>query len=343
MIDERAMTTAPLRIGILGAARIARLFVEGVRPSGRLRVHAVASRDVERAQAFARETGVTRVHSSYDALLADREIDAVYNPLPNTLHAEWSIRAANAGKHVLCEKPLATSASDARAMFDAARANGVYVVEGYPYRAQPQTIKLKELLAAGAIGTVQTVQAAFGFQMAEPANIRLNPALAGGALMDAGCYPVSLVRLVVGERPARVHAVARWSASGVDRSLATSIDFPGGALAQISCSFATVRHRHALIAGSEGSIVTSYFNDTSPAQPPLLELRRQSGPDIVRETIETSAINGFLAEAESFAALVSQGWAHWSGATPDESIDIASMLEAIAASARSGAAVEVAR
>jgi predicted dehydrogenase len=158
------MTTQPravLRIGILGAANIARLFVAGVRPSDKVVVTAVAARDVERARKFAAETGVAQVHPTYEALLADPAIDAIYNPLPNNLHAEWSIRALDAGKHVLCEKPLATSGREARAMFDAAARNHVYVAEAYPYRAQPQTLKLRELLRDQRSSSARS--ASFGF------------------------------------------------------------------------------------------------------------------------------------------------------------------------------------
>jgi D-xylose 1-dehydrogenase (NADP+, D-xylono-1,5-lactone-forming) len=326
----------PLRIGILGAARIARLFVPAVRPSSKVEVAAVASRDRVRAQALADDLRVPRVHASYEALLADPEIDAIYNPLANTLHAQWSIRALDAGKHVLCEKPLAVSQGEAESMFEAAQRNGRYLVEAYPYRAQPQTIRLRELLATGDIGKLQTVHAAFGFTMADPANIRLNRDLAGGALMDAGSYPVSFVRTVAGEAPTRVHAMARWADTGVDRTLIGSFEFPSGLLAQISCSFATARHRRALLVGGAGSIATTYYNDTSTDFPPLLEVRRGAGWDAKLETIETAATHGFLAEAESFHDLVRHGWDRWSGVTPQESIDIAAMLEALAASARDG-------
>jgi predicted dehydrogenase len=335
-------STRPLRIGILGAANIARLFVAGVRPSLKVAVTAVASRDAERAGKFAVETGIAQVHPTYEALLADPDIDAIYNPLPNNLHAEWSIRAANAGKHILCEKPLATSATEARAMFAAAARNGVQLAEAYPYRAQPQTLKLRELLKEKAIGCLQLVQASFGFPLTDASNIRMNPALAGGALMDAGCYPVSLVRTIAGERPKRVHAMARWSESGVDRTLVASIEFSSGLLAQVSCSFATARHRHAFVAGDGGVIRTTYFNDTSAALPPVLEIRRGPGLDAKQELVETAATNGFLAEAEAFHDLVVHGRDRWEGASPEESIDIALTLEALAASARRGVTVEVA-
>jgi xylose dehydrogenase (NAD/NADP) len=333
---------APLRIGVLGAARIARLFVEAVRPSRKVSVTAVASRDAKRAAAFARDTGIARVHASYDALFADPAIDAVYVPLPNNLHATWSIRAAQAGKHVLCEKPLAASAADARAMFDAAQRAGVYLVEAYPYRAQPQTCKLRQLLADGAIGRPILVQASFGFPLADAANIRMSPDLAGGALMDAGSYPVSLVRTIAGAAPLRVSAMSRWGPSGVDLTTLASMEFADGLLAQVSCTFATARHRHAFIAGDAGSIATTYYNDTSAAFPPLLEVKRGTGWDAAREVVETAATSGFLAEVESFHDLVRSGWSHWTGATPDESIDIARTLDALAASARQRTPVDVA-
>lgn len=333
--------TTPLRIGILGAANIARLFVAGVRGSQRVDVVAVAARDPARAQAFAAETGVPNVHATYVSLLTDPDIDAIYNPLPNSLHAEWSIRALDAGKHVLCEKPLATSAHDARAMFAAAHRNGLCLVEAYPYRAQPQTLRLRELLRDGAIGHVQTIHASFGFPLADARNIRLDPQLAGGALMDAGCYPVSFVRTVAGECPVRVHAMARWSDSGVDRTLVASLDFASGLLAQVSCSFATARHRHAFIAGDEGSIAASYYNDTSATFPPVLDVKRGRGWDAARTIVETASTNGFLAEADAFAALVADGPAGWQGTTEQESVDIARTLDALAESARTGGAVDV--
>jgi predicted dehydrogenase len=332
----------PLRIGIRGAANIARYFINGVRRSTKVSVQAVASRNIERGEAFAAANGVPRIVPTYEALLADPEIDAIYNPLPNNLHAEWTIRAADSGKHVLCEKPIAASTADARAMFEAARRNRVYVVEAYPYLAQPQTIKLRELLDAKAIGRLQLVYASFGFLMTDASNIRLNPALAGGSLMDVGCYPISLARMIAGGRSVRVHATARMAETGVDRTVVASLEFANGLLAQISCSFATARYRQAHIIGDAGVIETTYHNDTSATQPPIVDIRRGVPYDAPRESIETAAINGFLAEAESFHDLLKGGWDRWSGATPEESIDIMLTLEAVAASIRSGTPVTVA-
>jgi D-xylose 1-dehydrogenase (NADP+, D-xylono-1,5-lactone-forming) len=332
---------SPVRIGVLGAAKIARLFVDAVRTSRKVVVTAVASRDVDRAKAFARDTGVATVHPTYEALLSDPQIDAVYVPLPNNRHAEWAIRAADAGKHVLCEKPLAATAAEARAVFAAARKNGVYLVEGYPYRAQPQTLKMRELLDANAIGKLQLVQASFGFPLTDMTNIRMDPTLAGGALMDAGSYPVSLVRTIAGAKPARVFAMSRWAGSGVDLTTLATLEFADGLLAQISCSFATARHRHAFVAGDAGSIATTYFNDTSSEFPPLLDIRRGTGWDAPREIVETASGSGFLAEAESFHDLVRHGWGRWVGATPEESIDIALTLDALAVSARTRVPADV--
>ena len=159
--------------------------------------------------------------------------------------------------------------------------------------------------------------------------------------MDAGSYPVSFVRTVAGVKPVRAFAVSRLASTGVDLTTAATLDFAHGLLATISCSFATARHRHAFIAGDAGSITTTYFNDTSAAFPPVLDVRRGTGWDAQRETIETGATSGFLAEAESFHDLVRQGRDRWNGATPDESIDIALTLDALAASASRGAPVDI--
>jgi predicted dehydrogenase len=331
--------TAPLSIGILGTANIARSFIEGVSTSKHVAVAAIASRSPAKAQAFAAEFAIPRHFGSYEALLAERDIEAVYIPLPNSLHAEWSIAAVRAGKHVLCEKPLSATADEARAMFEAARRHGVHLVEGFPYRAQPQTHKLRELLEAGVIGEVRLMQAAFGFSLGAAENIRLDPQLAGGALMDVGVYPVSLVRMVAGARPSRVHAAAHWA--GVDRTLAATLQFAGGLIAQINCSFDTCLHRQALLVGSNGLIQTTFLNHTATPAEAALKVRTGSGRNAAESIVETSAVNGFLAEAESFAALVRHGPRQWSGTSPEESVDNMLTLEAILKSARSGSAIEI--
>jgi D-xylose 1-dehydrogenase (NADP+, D-xylono-1,5-lactone-forming) len=343
--DSTALNTSQdtrLRIGILGAANIARSFISGVGPSASVRVTAIASRDIGKARRFANDTGVQRAYGSYEELLADPAIDAIYNPLPNALHAEWSIRACEAGKHVLCEKPLAVTGSEARAMFAAARRHRVVLVEGFPYRAQQHALKLNELVTGGAIGRVQTMHAAFGFTLTDEGNIRLDPTLGGGALMDLGTYPVSLTRLVAGERPTRVQALARWHRSGVDQTLVAGMEHAGGLLAQISCSFCTSAHRQALIVGTSGAIQTTYPNHGPVDRAPVLQLKRGLASDAAYEDIAVQACDGFRAEAESFERLIQLGPGRWTGVSPDESVDIMLTLEAILESARSGQPITVA-
>ena len=336
------MSSQPLRLGVLGAANIARSFIAATAASPLLKVTAVASRDAAKGAAFVKETGVAKSFASYEAMLASPEIDAVYNPLPNTLHAEWTIKAAAAGKHILCEKPLATSAAEARAMFAAARKNGVHLAEAYPYMAQAQTLKARELIASDAIGKPRLIRASFGFSLSDPANIRMKPDMAGGALMDAGSYAVSLVRILGGECPARVLALARWASTGVDSTIVATLDFKSGLIAQVSASFSTANHRAAQVIGDAGSLETTYLNHPPAGGPAAVYIRRGVAVTPAPEMIEVAGGNGFLAEAESFARLISDGAAHWTGASEQESIDIALTIDALRASARSGGWVDVA-
>ncbi|WP_240975475.1 Gfo/Idh/MocA family protein [Paraburkholderia aromaticivorans] len=326
----------PLRFGVLGAAKIARSFIAGVAPSELVDVVAVASRDLEKGRQFASEVGVQRAHGSYEALIHDADVDAIYVPLPNTLHAEWVIKALDAGKHVLCEKPIAVSKADTLAMFETARRNRRFLAEAYPYRAQEQTLALRRLLDEGAIGRVQTVYACFGVKFNDPANIRLDPERGGGALLDAGSYATSMLRMVAGEKPSRVNAIARWSETKVDLTVIANLEFPGGLLGQIACSFNTAYHRHALIAGSDGILETTFLNSPPDAGPPEIHLRRGIPSSTTRETIKLAGGNGFLAEADSFARAIALGPEHWTGSTEQESIDTIATLEAIARSVRSG-------
>jgi predicted dehydrogenase len=330
----------PLRLGILGAANIARHFAAGVEGSAKVTLVAVASRDLARAEAFAAKSGIPRAIGGYEALLADPDVEAIYNPLPNSLHAQWSIRALEAGKHVLCEKPIAVTAAEARAMFAAATGAGRLLFEAFPYRAQPQTHALARLVASGEIGRPRLIQASFGFPVANPANIRLDPALGGGALLDAGSYAVSLVRLLAGEPPRRVSAFAQWTERGVDSSLVANLDFPSGLVAQAACSFGTGIYRRAVVACEDGVAATDFLNHVTPADPGVLEVRR-GGWEQTREDLVFPPCNGFRAEADSFADAVRQGPGRWSGIGVDESIDVMRILDAIVASAREGRPVDL--
>jgi predicted dehydrogenase len=321
-----------LRIGILGAAKIAGSFMVGAKASSRAAVVAVASRDRTRAQAFARHHEIPRAYG-YTDLLADREVDAVYIPLPNALHAEWSIAAARAGKHVLCEKPLATSEAEAQAMFAAADAHRIVLVEAFPYLFQPQTLELEQLIASGAIGEVRTMFAGFGFTVADPANIRLDARLGGGAVMDAGCYPVSLARQVFRARPTRVTATAHW-AGGVDQTLAATLEYPGGGIAQVQCSFATAVYRRAIIAGTTGVIDTDYHNHTDRVSAPSYRIKRSVDWAAEFETVPVASANGFRVELDAFVDLIERDDRAALLARRTASLDNAWTLAAILDSAR---------
>lgn len=324
----------PLRIGVLGAANIVRQFAAGCAPSQSVKIVAIASRGQAKADAMAAELKIGRALGSYEALLADPEVDAIYLPLPNSMHAEWAINALNAKKHVLCEKPLAMNADEVRAMFAAADRNGVILREGYPYMAQQQTIAMRQLIAEGAIGRPRLIRSTFGVMFTDPANIRLSPTLGGGALYDAGSYAVSMVRIMAGRRPLRVQATSQLDANGVDITTLANIEFSDGLLAQAACSFAAAYHRSASVSGDGGVIETNYLNHPPMGGPAVLQVRRGIPMVTPFETVPVTDGNGFRLEAESFAALVNGG--SWTGATPEESLDIALILDAIRASAASG-------
>jgi xylose dehydrogenase (NAD/NADP) len=245
----------PLRWGLLGTARINRRLIPPLRVSPGNRLRAVASRDAERAAAYAREWGIARAYGSYEELLADGEIDAVYVPLPNHLHAEWAIRAARAGKHVLCEKPLALSVAEVDAMAAAAGEREVVLTEAFMYRHHPQTLRVKQLLDEGAIGEPRFVRGSFSFPLTRPDDVRLDPAMGGGAVWDVGCYPVSFARFVLGAEPLEVVGHATLGPTGIDETFAGQMVFPGGVLAQVDCSFRAPYRTQMEIVGGEGRIL----------------------------------------------------------------------------------------
>lgn len=331
------MHATPLSIGILGAANIARQFTAAVKATNAVTVDAVASRSAATAQSFAAQCGIARHHGSYEALLEDPAIEAVYIPLPNHLHAEWSIQALRRGKHVLCEKPLCLTRAQAQAMFAAAREQRVMLLEAYPYWFQPQTRDLVGLLESGAIGHVRSMQACFGFSLQNPdGNIRMNPDAGGGALLDAGSYPLSLVRLVMGEAPLRVSATPVWAGTGVDISMMMTLEFPQQRYAQVSCAMNAANHRRATIMGTQGTIETEYINHPTAAVPSGLRVRRGTANTVPFEEITSAIGSGFKFEAEAFADVVRRGDFAAVERAAAASIDIAGMLEALAQSARSG-------
>ncbi|HLY29917.1 MAG TPA: Gfo/Idh/MocA family oxidoreductase [Ktedonobacterales bacterium] len=248
-----------LRWGILGTGAIARLLAQGIATSANGELLAVASRSQATADRFGDEFGVARRYASYEALLADPDVQVVYIALPNHLHAEWAIRAAQAGKHILCEKPLTATYAEAERVVAAARERGVFLMEAFLYRHHPQTARLKAIIASGVIGDVRLIEASFSFALGPDYtpenNTRLMLSAAGGGIMDVGCYPVSLARLVVGEESAQVTGVAQIGpASQVDEWAIASLRFPSGALASLTCGIGLHVDQSAHIWGTRGSI-----------------------------------------------------------------------------------------
>lgn len=333
---------APLRWGIIGAGRIARKFVAAVQPSEEAVVTAVASRDPERASAIAAELGIARAHGSYEALLADPEVDALYIGLPNGMHAEWAIKAAQAGKHILCEKPLGSNRAEAEQMFVAARDNRVWLMEAFMYRFHPRTLRIKELVDSGAIGAVRLIRAGFSFTLGRPDDVRWQADMAGGAIMDVGCYCVNLARMLIGVAPEQVWATARWSAGGVDETLAGTLEYPGGAIAHIACSFAGGFQQQTQIVGSDGLIEIDQTFTMQPNQTTAIRVWR--GVHFAPlEVIELPPVNHYRLEAEGFGRLIRAG--HGQHGLPEmplaETLDNMATIEALLHSARTGQVVQV--
>ncbi|MEO8602154.1 MAG: Gfo/Idh/MocA family oxidoreductase [bacterium] len=269
---------APLRIGILGAARIAPMaLIKPARKVPEAAIVAVAARDASRARAFATKHGIGRVHESYAAMLADAEIDAVYNPLPNGLHAEWTIRALEAGKHVLCEKPLASNAAEAERMAEAATRSGRRLIEAFHWRYHPLAARMKAVIDSGVLGTVRHVEATMCIPLPIPGDIRYRYDLAGGATMDVGCYTISVVRFLAGAEPEVVRAEARLSSPNVDRWMTADLRFANGCSGRITCSLfsATLIKLQAIVRGERGEM--RVFNPFAPHFHHRLSVRTPSG------------------------------------------------------------------
>ena len=246
----------PVRWGVLSTARINDAVLRGARKSERLEVLAVASRDRERAEVYAREHGIPRPHGGYEALLEDRDVEAVYISLPNSLHVQWSIRALEAGKHVLCEKPLDRRPEEVERAFDAAEEADRFLMEAFMWRHHPQTSRLKQLVDEGAIGELRLVRSEFSFQLTRLEDVRMRPELQGGSVLDLGCYWVSAARLLAGE-PEVVYGEQVLSATGVDVRFAATMRFPSDVLAHFDCAFDLPQRGVLEAVGSEGSLVAS--------------------------------------------------------------------------------------
>ncbi len=284
---------AAVKWGILSTANINRLVIPGAQASTKVDLIGVASRNLQRAERYAREWGIERAYGSYEQLLEDPEIEAVYISLPNTLHCEWSIRAAEAGKHVLCEKPLSRHPVDVEAAFDAAERAGRILMEAFMYRHNPQTARLKELGEQGAIGELRLVRSAFSYSLHDPGNIRLRTDVEGGALMDVGCYCVSGTRMLAGE-PVVVYGQARIGETGTDSVFAGTMRLPGDVLALFDCGTALPERDELEAIGSEGSL---FLDDPWHCHLPVIELRRGGRT----ERIELEPLDSYRLELENLS------------------------------------------
>ena len=276
-------STPPLRIGILGAARIApAAMISPARSVPEVTVAAIAARDQARAQRFARKHRIPRVHATYDDLIADPEIDAIFNPLPNGLHCVWTIRALEAGKHVLCEKPFAANAAEAEQMAAAATRSGRVLMEAFHYRYHPLAARMIELVRGGTLGRVQHIETTMCVPLPLPGNIRYRYDLAGGATMDTGAYCVHMLRHLAGDEPAVTRAEARLSSPGVDRWMTADFTFADGRTGRMTCALfsSTLLKITARVVGDRGEL--RVWNPVLPQLYHRLAVRTGDGTRVER-------------------------------------------------------------
>jgi xylose dehydrogenase (NAD/NADP) len=313
-----------VRWGVVSTARINRKLLAGARVADGVEVVAVGSRDRERGEAFAAEYGIGRVHGSYEDLLADPDVEAVYIPLPNSLHVPWSVRALEAGKHVLCEKPLTPRAAEAEAAFDAADRAGRLLMEAFMWRYHPQTEELVRL--AREIAPLRVVRAAFGFPLPpeDRTNVRWLAELEGGALMDVGCYCVSALRLLCGE-PEHLRGEAVGADTGVDVRFAGVLRFAGGVLGTFDCGFDVPNRGSIEVVGEGGTLLA---HDPWHGVSPRLTFARPDGPP---EEVPVEAVNPYRLELEDFSAAIRDGTRPRLGR--DDAVGQARAIEALYASA----------
>ena len=288
--------TNPVKWGIISTADINRKVIPGAHASGQVELVAVASRDQRRADEYAKRWDIPRAFGTYDDLLADPEIEAVYISLPNTMHCDWSMRALEAGKHVLCEKPLSRHPEEVTAAFDTADRTGLHLSEAFMYRHNPQTKRLQELVAEGAIGQLRIIRSVFSYSLYDHDNIRLRTDVEGGALMDVGCYNVSGSRLLGGE-PTQVFGHAWFGPSGTDWVFAGTLRFADDVLASFHCGTALPNQDELEVIGSEGSL---FLDDPWHCNVPTIELRR----DGQVERIELEHEDSYRLELENVSGAI---------------------------------------
>ena len=295
-----------VRWGVLGAANIAiKKVIPAMQASGTTPVVAIASRDLAKSRAAAAELGIEKAYGSYEELLADPGIDAIYNPLPNHLHVPWSIRAAEAGKHVLCEKPVGLNTAEARLLLSVRDRTGVRIGEAFMARTHPQWQAVRELVDGGRIGEMRLITGHFSYFKDDPTNIRSRPEFGGGALMDIGCYPVTLSRMIFGTEPRRVMSlIERHPSLGVDRLTSALMDFPNGQ-AVFTCSMQLVPRQRMQVMGTKGRIEVEIPFNAPPDEPCRLFV--DDGSDMRGESVETiltPVVDQYALQAQLFAAAV---------------------------------------
>lgn len=314
----------PVRIGILGAARIApAALVNPAKATAEVVVAAVAAREVSRAKAFAAKHGIDRVHDGYQALIADPDLDAVYNPLPNGLHGKWTRAALAAGKHVLCEKPFTANAAEAREIADLATKSDRVVMEAFHYRYHPLALRVEEIIASGELGTLRHVEAAMCFPLPKFSDIRYSYPLAGGATMDAGCYAVHMVRTFGGSTPEVVSAQAKLRDPRVDRAMTAEVRFAAGHTGRIRTSMwsKSLLAMSANVIGSEGEL--RVLNPVVPQIFHRLTIRTANG----KRTERFSRRGSYAYQLDAFAAAVLRGAPIRT--TPEDAVENMTVIDAI--------------
>jgi D-xylose 1-dehydrogenase (NADP+, D-xylono-1,5-lactone-forming) len=285
--------TRTVKWGIISTANINEALISGAHASSKVEIIGVASRDRARADAYAGSWDIPRAYGSYESMIDDPDIEAVYISLPNNLHCEWTIKAIRGGKHVLCEKPLTRRVADAEAVFDAAEQNQRLVSEAFMYRHHPQTRRVAELVAAGAIGELRLIRATFSYALYDEMNIRLRTDAEGGALMDVGCYCVNASRLLGGE-PETVASHAWYGPTGTDWVFAATMKFPNNVVGLFDCGTALPRRDELEAIGSDGSV---FVDDPWFCRKPIIELRRNGE----LEQIETEPHDPYRLELENLS------------------------------------------
>ena len=313
-----------MQIGVLGAARIApTALIKPAKTNADVVVAAVAARDVSRARAFAVKHGIARVHDSYEALIADPDLDAVYNPLPNGLHGRWTRAALAAGKHVLCEKPFTANAAEAREIAELAAKSDRVVMEAFHYRYHPLALRIEEIIASGELGKLQRVEAALCFPLPNSSDIRYNYSLAGGATMDAGCYAVHMVRTFGGSTPEVVSAQPKLRDPRVDRAMTAEVRFAEGHTGRIRCSMWSPRllEISAHVVADQGELHA--LNPVLPQLYHRLSVRSSTGKRVERFPRRAS----YAYQLDAFAAAVLRG--EPVKTTPQDAIENMIVVDAI--------------